>query len=202
MRLASMRLRFGLRTFLLGVTIVSVGAGWSALRFRDRVRAHTPSLNSNTPAKQLTRILMDDSAPREDRCRAIFELFTNHVRIGSRASEFARVFPDSRWLDNTEIDRFQIIISPWAMQSAGGTTFSFEVLAEDDDSPYWIIHFILSDDFLTSADAKAFLQGRQPGMNNPQLVEFCLCFPDGREETFGTYGVCVFPAPRDRGRED
>ena len=160
--------------------------------------------NENTEELVLTA---NDSAKSEAaRAQAIFSLFAYQLHSGLTGnglqlhpgvtSKIAHaIFKDTAWLRNSNIRPIRVLAGLIPVNwPRGDTIFSVNLFSDaigEQWSP-WSIYLHFSGE-LQDGDALAFFSDTNP-YQNTNLVEFALCFPDGRIERFSKDGILVFPA--------
>ena len=98
---------------------------------------------SSDTIEELSRRANDAGADRDERCRAIFELFANHVKPGFGPADMARVMLDPRWIDEAEI-LYQIACFGASLGFDYRDSVSAVILFPCEDAPGWVIRFSLS----------------------------------------------------------
>lgn len=137
----------------------------------------------------------DSTKSQAGRSLAIFSLFAYQLHPPATSEIAYAAFNDTAWLRNSFIQPIHILAGmiPVAW-SAGDSVFSialFPETANKDWSP-WTIYLHFSGR-LQDGDAVKFFSNSNSFINS-NLVEFALCFPDGRIERFAEEGIMVIPA--------
>lgn len=151
------------------------------------------SLKSTLSIVELNKRANNNRLSRKPRCEAVFTLFASHVAPGSGADRMSKVFVDPTWLEKSDLVAVQFLAG-WVPVELGGDRELFElhVLPIMPACPDWLIYFTLSGQFHDAREAAAFLKGDAGVDPDLKLLEFALCFPDGRIERFSKEGVVLY----------
>jgi hypothetical protein len=146
----------------------------------------------------LNRAANDVSVSREKRAEAIFSLFANHVKPPQGAAAVARVLKGEKWLNEAKLRGVYLLggVIPveWTSED---TVFCLLLFPDKEGWSDWVVYFRLSGGSgRTEDEAHAFLRGDKDLKGTPKLVEFALCFPEGKNqsrriERFAEQGISV-----------
>jgi hypothetical protein len=196
----------------IGLVLISAqdGRAWPRLRHCGRVcpcqgkaideQRSQPSPTPPSEIQSLNDRANDLSLSQDDRAKAIFALFANHIKVGNGPLEVHRVLIRTDWM------KFAII------DVLGGLGGWIPLDVNKDDDIYWVrlfpdkegwskwvIYFRLSglpvrygEPEESAEDGRKFLRGSTDLQGNPKLMEFALCGPDNGSRRFTAKGVIKY----------
>jgi hypothetical protein len=175
-----------LTLFLMGRHLIPAGDPGKQPRQDGAFR-----LTSEMPPEKLRQVADDTTADRMKRVEAIFSLFTNHLQPPKDATAVRGVLGQANWLKDAKLDAIHTLGGKIPLQwRQGDSVFVLYLFPDRDGDSDEGIYFELSGGAGRTADeGLAFLRGGKGLKGNPKLVEFALCFGDGRFERFGDRGT-------------
>lgn len=138
-----------------------------------------------------------------ERSRAVFTLFSKHLRVGCSAAEVRGVLTDTAWLQETRLQKIHGSNGPIPIEmTSEDTVFGlhlFSTKTEPRTTP-WVIYFRLSGRQDQEELARAFLTGVGAESDRPKMLEFALCLNyspgarelPGRMERVSSKGIHIF----------
>jgi hypothetical protein len=175
-------------------------------------RAESLSWNGRTilPGGQsivsLNALANNSACTRDERARAIFNLFAHHIRPGASAAQVHAVLTDTNWMSDVNLYRIRAL-GGWAPVELNfeDSVFCLQLFPVEMNKQWspWGLYFRLSGHgpnglARSEEEADAFLRGDTTLHGNPKLVEFALCYPEqpntrhSRRERFTRQGIHVY----------
>jgi hypothetical protein len=137
---------------------------------------------------ELRRVADYGSAGGEARSKAVFSLFAKYLQPPRGKAAVRQVLGDAPWVRSAAI-RAITSIAGWIPVSPMDSVFDLTLFGGFNR---WGIYLRMTGMNGETESAQAFLQGRVGLQVAPQLVEFALCYPDGRIERYYEGGMCAF----------
>jgi hypothetical protein len=128
----------------------------------------------------------DKSLLREDRAKAIFALFANHIKVGDGPSEIHRALIKTDWMRDAILDNVGCIGGwiPIELDHLDDSIYWVRLFPDKKRWSEWVIYFRLSGLPIrygrpeeSAKDGREFLRGSTGLQGNPKLMEFALCGP-------------------------
>lgn len=143
--------------------------------------------------KELNQIANDRSADRKRRADAIFTLFAYHLRPSS-GRQVAATLKDVSWLGEVNLYGVYLLHGKVPVEWAEtDTVFCLHLFPDESGRSDWVMYLRLGGKSGRSKEeALAFLKGEPDVRDNPKLVEYAICFPDGRIERYSELGLAVY----------
>jgi RNA polymerase sigma factor (sigma-70 family) len=148
-----------------------------------------------TPPEKLRQLADDTTADRKKRVEAVFSLFANHLRPPKDAAAVHEILGEANWLKDAKLYAIHALGGQIPLEwRQGDSVFVLHLFADRDGHSDQVIYFELSGGTgRTAEEGLAFLRGGKGLKGDPKLVEFTLCFGDGRFERFSDKGTLVAP---------
>ena len=157
----------------------------------------------NEDVAALNALANDPAITPAERARAVFSLFSQHLRPGCSAAEVRRVLTDTAWLQETRLLAFRGSTDQTPVEmTSEDTVFGLHLFpgkVEPRTSP-WVIYFRLSGRHDQDGVAHKFLTGAAAAPDSPRMLEFALCLNyspgtrelHGRMERVSSKGIHIF----------
>jgi len=178
---------------LYGATVVSLSIGCYGQEEPVNVAVTelqwngTSRLKSDVAAADLQRVANDRLVGRKERAEAVFSLFANQVKLPAKASTVGDVLAADEWVDDSELEHITSIIglAPVRWNRDQGL-YRLYLFPDGTGWSEWVIYFVLSGGSDRTADeAREFLRGDGNQAEDPEMVEFALCFHSKEPKTQG-----------------
>lgn len=146
----------------------------------DQTTLQIDSLSaSKATAAELRNSVQDPVAERSARASAVFALFANQLKLPCGAPKAQEALGSSSWLTAVKFFRIDGVAGFLPVNlSADSTTFCMHVCPMENGWSDWLIYLVLSG-HRSEDDLRAFFRGEMQLENNPKLMEFALCYPNG-----------------------
>ena len=173
---------------LLAILILSVAFGTGA----NAAEAQQGQSGEGPAVRGLNEIIRSPSSDRTQKCHAVFDLFSDHVKLPSTAADLAKVFLERSWIDQAHIRLIEGILG-WIPVEwiEGETRYAIYLFYPDQNGRSdCVIYLTLTGVKLHEADLLGLLRG-QPNKRDKitswraiGISEFALCTQDGECRRF------------------
>ena len=155
----------------------------------------------------LNAVVASSASSPDEKAKAIFTLFAQHIRPGSTAEQVHSVVMDTNWMASAYVYGVGALGGSVPVElTPDDSVFILLLFRESRPANPWHICFRLSGkgssgSIRSDEEASAFLRGDTTLQGSPRLLEFALCFPDateyhGRIERYGPKGIHVYEPVR------